>query len=268
MSKVSPLDYVPAPVPEDCVLKISPSSFSKFVEKPWQWYREQVQGLDKFEYSTATVTGTIVHYCAECAIKGEEVDKQAIEEYIQKHAEKEDYSIETVSRNWYPTAHALINEFTMQHKNQLLSSEVATAMSIGNGIYVAGTFDLLLGTKEDCMLIDYKTYSSKVKPKSIPSYYKAQLLTYTRILRSKGYNVTRIGNVFVNVPIDGGISEKTGKPLKSYPSETTVLIEQVEESDVEWIESMHDLCRDTYLLGTENPDLLHIIYHDPRLKEI
>ena len=141
-------------------------------------------------------------------------------------------------------------------------------MPLGDGVYVAGTCDLIEGTKEDATLTDYKTYNSKVAPKSFNLGYKLQLLTYALILRKQGINVTRIRNVYINRPIDGGISEKTGKPLKSYPPTITPLTHVIEPEDLEYAQSMLDLWKDTYLTGLKYPELLHIIYHDPRLKEI
>ena len=78
MSKVSPLAYVPAEVPEDCIIRLSPSSIGMFTERPWQWYRQNVLGLDKFEYNTSSVLGTVVHYCAELAALGMKADSKLL----------------------------------------------------------------------------------------------------------------------------------------------------------------------------------------------
>ena len=44
--------------------------------------------------------------------------------------------------------------------------------------------------------------------------YKYQLLCYAYIYTKQGVDIDRIRLVYVNRPIAGGISEKTGKPLK------------------------------------------------------
>jgi hypothetical protein len=261
------LDYVSASVPEDCVFKISPSSFASFIGRPWQWYRQQVQGLDGFEYNTSSVIGSIVHYCAETVALDEEVDEQAIQDYITKHEEKEDYCQSTVADNWYAMAVELINNYVMPEQSSILAVEKQVCAEIGNGIYAAGTLDLLQGTKEDCMLVDYKTYNSKTTPKAIPADYKYQLLVYCWILRKLGYNVSRIRLVYINRNIDGGLSEKTGKPLKSYPPEVTVLTESLVDDDLEFIESMLTLCKETLEVSDKHPELRHIIWHDNRAKE-
>lgn len=262
---MSELSYVPASVPDDCVLKISPSSFATFIERPWHWYRTQIQKKDQFEYNTSSVIGTIVHYCAEKVAKGEEVNEDAIEEYITSLDENDNYNREEVRNAWYLMAATLINSYVIKEKETYLQIEEQVCSPISKGFYVAGTLDVLQGTKEDCMITDYKTYNSKIKPKSISSGYRYQLLTYAAALISQGYNVTRIRNVYINRNIDGGISEKTGKPLKSYPPEVTVHTETVVQEDIDYINSMLELCKDSVLATEQHPELAHVIWHDPRI---
>jgi hypothetical protein len=263
---MNPLDYVSTPAPDDCDIKISPSSFGTFIEKPWNWYRQQVLGLDKFEYSTSSVIGSIVHYVAEQVGINKEVDEVAIEEYIEKHKENETYCKEDVRINWYNMASVLVNDYTLPQQDNILAAEMQVCAKIADRVYVAGTLDLLEGTKEDCVLTDYKTYNSKTKPKAITSVYRYQLLTYVWILRKLGYNVSRIRLVYVNREIDGGLSEKTGKPLKSYPSEVTVLTESVNEDDMLFIEGQLELCKDSINATKKHPELCHVIWHDIRNK--
>ncbi len=262
----SPLNYVPATVPDDCQLKISPSAFANFVEKPHYWYQTQVLKENVFDYNSMSIIGTIVHYVAETVAKGEEVDEKAIEQFIDSKEVKEDYDPQRVKNSWYEMASVLVNGYVLKNSDNYLAVEEQFCASVGDGVYAAGTLDVLQGTKEDCMIVDYKTYSSKVKPKAIPAGYKYQLLVYAWVLRSLGYNVTRIRLVYVNERIDGGVSEKTGKPLKSYPPEVVVLTQSIEEDDFDFIGSMLELCRDTYIASLNYPDLRHVIYHDPRLK--
>jgi len=263
---VNPLDYVSTPVAEDCRFKISPSSFGYFVTTPWVWYRQHVLGLDKFEYSTSSVIGTIVHYVAECVATGVEVEKKYIEKYIEKHEENDNYCKETVRDNWYTMSSELVNGYVLTNKNSFFKAEMQVSTAIRKGIYCAGTLDLLEGTKEDCTLVDYKTYNSKTKPKTIVPLYKYQLLAYAYLLRKLGYKVNRIKLVFVNRYIDGGISEKTGKPLKSYNSEVTEIVQFVDDGDMEFIEGMFELAADKLEATEKYPELSSVIWHDPRLK--
>lgn len=262
--EVNPLDYVSTPAPDHCTLKISPSSFGKFIEKPWVWFRQVVQGIDKFEYSTSSVIGTVVHYVAECVGSDQEVNKKHIENYIEKHEENDNYCKATVRLQWLPMATVLVNDYVLPNKDNFLATELPIFAELVKGIFPAGTLDLLEGTKEDCMLTDYKTYHSKTKPKAISSLYRYQLCVYVWILRKLGYNVSRIRLVFINRNIDGGVSEKTGKALKSYAPEVTVLTESVNPDDMIFVEGQLKLCAETLEASGKYPELRHIIWHDWR----
>lgn len=261
----NPLEYEKTPTPEGAVMNFSPSKFSQFVEKVHIWYQEQVLGESGFEYNTSSVLGTCVHYCAEMVAKEEPVDKKVIEEYIGSKPAKEDYDPEIVRQHYVAMAEELVNSYVLT--NRFLEVEGQYQVEIKDGYYAGGKIDALQGTKLDCMVTDYKSYNSKTKPKSIPSYYRYQLMVYSWILKKLGYNPTRIRLVFVNRPIDGGLSPKTGKPLKSYPSEVTVLTEVLDESDFEFIESLLHLAVDSVKAYKAYPELAHVIWHDPRLKE-
>jgi len=261
----NPLEYVPAEVPGDCILKISPSAFSHFIDKPHRWYRQEILKEDPFSHNTSTVLGTIVHYCAEKVAKKESVRYHDIEEYIDMLEAHDDYCPTTVRANWELMAEAVVNGYVMG-LTDIHSVESQVCRHIKDGIYAAGTYDLLRGPQHDALLADYKSYNSKSKPKSIAYYYKYQLLVYAWILREYDIAVNRIQIIAVNRNIEGEISEKTGKRLKSYPPEATVMTEVITEEDINFIESMLELCADSYLATQKNPELTHLIWHDPRLK--
>jgi hypothetical protein len=96
--------------------------------------------------------------------------------------------------------------------------------------------------------------------------YKYQLLLYAYLCRKNNISIDRITLVYVNRNIDGGISEKTGKPLKSYPPEVTELTEQITEEDYEFIESVLMLLVDTLKLVKERPEYAYMLFRDYRLK--
>jgi len=264
MSPQNPLVYVPATVPDDAKFKISPSSFSKFIQTPHDWYRNEVLGEKSFTHSTSTVIGTIVHYCAEMVTKEQMVDTVAINEYIDMLDIHDDYDPAVVREQYIQMAECLVNDYVLDRG--FLEAETQHVTEVVPGYYAGGTLDRLEGTKNDCMVVDYKSYSSKTKPKVIPIYYKYQLLVYANILKQNGYNPTRIRLVYINRFINGGTSEKTGKPLKSYPPEVTVLTEVLEDSDFDFIEGLLKLCVDSIKATEKHPELTHIIWHDPRLK--
>jgi ATP-dependent helicase/DNAse subunit B len=265
MSEQNPLVYVPTPIPEGAIMRFSPSQFSKFVDKPHAWYRSEVLGEEDFTHSTSTVIGTIVHYCAEQVAKNEDVDIQAIDEYIDMLEEHETYSRADVRKFYQEMAETLVTDYVLNRNFMEVESQHVANVQ-GNKYYAGGTIDRVEGSKEECMVVDYKTYNSKTKPKVMPAYYKYQLLVYAWVLKQKGYNVTRLRLVYVNRFIDGGVSEKTGNPLKSYPPEVTVITEQIEQADFDFIESQLNLAADTVEFHRENPHLAHIVWHDPRLR--
>lgn len=262
----SPLAYSPTPVPGDAKFKISPSAFAKFIQTPHNWYRDEVLKENPFSYNTASVIGTCVHYCAEKVAKQEHVDIEAIEEYINSLESTDEYDPRVVRESYIEMAEVLVNDYVNQ-QNDILEVETSHVLELDRGYWVGGTVDLLQGTKAECMISDYKTYNSKTKPRSIPQNYKYQLLVYAYVLKQLGYGVTRIRLVYVNRHIEGEISEKTGKQMKSYPPEVTVLTESIGEEDMLFIESLLYLSIDSLKAAEKHPELLHVIFHDPRLKQ-
>ena len=260
------LDYVKTPKPYEEAIVFSPSQFAKFIEKPYQWYREQVLGEDGFTGNTSSVIGTIVHYIAECVANDEPVDKAEIERYIDAQEVSETYNPDMV-RMYYPEmAEALVNGYVLENKNNFLAKELQLTADLGNDYFIGGTIDVVEGSAEDAMITDYKTYSSATKPKTIPNHYKYQLLIYAAMAIANNYNVTRIRLVYVSRGIVGEISPKTGKQFKSYPSEVTVLTETLTDEDMKFIQSMLYLCVDSLEATKKHPELTHVIWHDPRLE--
>ena len=260
----NPLAYVHTPIPDDGVFKISPSQFAQFISYPHQWYRSQILKENVFSHNTASVLGTIVHYCAEMVGRGEDVSRVDIGEYIDSLAIHDEYDSHVVQSLYNEMAERLVNDYVNQ--NKFLEIETQHKSLIKDGYYAAGTLDALQGTKADCMIVDYKTYNSKSKPKTIPPHYKYQLLVYAHILKNNGYNPTRVRLVYINRNIEGEISIKTGKQNKSYPPEVTVLTQYLTSNDYLFIEGLLDLCVDSCIAAKKYPELTHVIFHDPRLK--
>lgn len=270
--KKNPLEYdhEKKHLPKSCKLNISPSGFAAFIQQKHQWYRENILKEGGFMGSTPSVLGTVVHYIAECVGTETDVDKTAIDEYIASQVEKlgpEDFDADVVYENFEAMATELVNSYILPNVHNYLEVESTFMASLGNDIYVSGKLDVLEGTKEDCCIVDYKTYNSKSTPKSIPMNYKYQLLVYAYLLKKNGYNPTRIKLVYINRNIDGGLSEKTQKPLKSYPPKVTVLVQEITSDDIEFITGLLELCHDTVQASENHPELRHVIWADPRLKE-
>jgi|SaaInlStandDraft_4_1057021.scaffolds.fasta_scaffold23620_3 hypothetical protein len=263
----NPLQYNDhkADMPDDCIFKISPSQFPKFADKPHFWYRSEVLGIKDFEYNTSTVLGTVVHYCADQVAKQLPVDTNIITEYIESFEDKEDYDPDAVKHHYVEMAERLVNDYVLE--NAFLETEKFVVAPIRDGYYIGGQLDALQGEKDECMIVDYKTYHSKTTPRAFNSTYRYQLLTYAAALVRLGYTPTRIRLVYVNRHIEGAISEKTGKQLKSYPPTVTVLTETITEEDYAFINSLLELCVDSVEASKAHPELTHVIWHDQRLKE-
>jgi len=243
---------------------------------PHTWYRENILGEEGFNGNTASVIGTCVHYIAEKVGKGEKPNVKEIEQYITNSAtldiltpENEwvinpDVDVDEVRSQYKLMGETLVNQYVLQNKPYRVEEFVSHEMY--PGIFPSGSCDAVGGSDHSAVIVDYKTYSSKAKPRAIPMGYKYQLLIYAYIYQQMGVNVDRIRLVYVNRYIDGGVSEKTGKPLKSYAPEVTVLTEGITDDDIDFIKSVLSLCSETYLKVKEDPSLAYLLYRDYRLK--
>lgn len=259
------LTYTKSPKPYPEAFVFSPSKFSLFIERPHQFYREQVLGESGFTGNTSSVLGTIVHAIAVAVARDEPIDKVEIERYIASKEPSEDYDPDAVRREYREVAEALVNGYVLENRRNYLATEIALQAHVCKDYFLGGSIDVLEGTSQDTMVVDYKTYSGTTKPKSIPNHYKYQLLIYAAIAIANNYNVTRIRLVYVNRPIVGEISPKTGKQFKSYLSEVTELTEMLTEEDMAFIYSMIHLAVDSLEATKKHPELTHVIWHDSRL---
>lgn len=244
------------------VFRISPSSFNSFMVTPHIWYRTQVLKDEEFIFkgSTASVLGTVVHYCAECAAKYKKPDIEEIERYTDTFKYNKDVDLIEVGKQYKDMANTLITEYV----GRQVFKEVETYLKydLGDGVWVAGSVDAITNGS----IIDYKTYNSKAKPRAIPSHYLYQLLIYAFLAKKSGIDITHVTLVYINRNIVGGISEKTGKPLKSYPPEVTKISRAVTEEDMEWIENLLMLCKRTYVTAQNHLKLVPLLYRDLRLE--
>jgi len=250
-----------------CAFRISASQFSSFMDYPHNWYRQNVLGETGFEGNTASVLGTVVHYCAEMVGKGSHPDVAQIEQYITNCETLDDgtpnidVDASIVRESYEQMATTLINDYLLH--NMPTQVEPFVQHELQPGYFPSGSIDAI----QNDIIVDYKTYNSKTKPRAMPQYYKYQLLIYAYIYRKMGMDIQRIRLVYVNRYIDGGLSEKTGKPLKSYPPEVTVLTEQIDADDMDFIESLMNLCCESVQKAKEDPSLSYLIFRDYRLKE-
>ncbi len=246
------------------LFRISPSGFIGFFSHTNVWYREHLMKEKTFLGNTSTVLGTCVHYLNEHFCKGTDIST-TVEEIID-YVKSFDWNIEVdqdrVLENMFEMHEAFI-PYMVDTKSDHLELDASTP--IIDGVVAAGSIDAY--NSHTGIVTDYKTYNSKTKPKSIAAKYRYQMLIYAYILRKSGYTVNQFDVVYVNVRAGGGLSEKTGKPLKAYPPEPVVLSEPVTNESMLFIESVLNLVAESAVKFIKNPDMRYLLAQDYRLKD-
>ena len=226
------------------------------------------------------------------SITKETFDEEAVVDWIENSALNPDFNVEAILSEWRPMGQALIDHIIKEG----LPSEVEPLVKaeIQPGYWAAGSIDAIKGVtflkgdtqismdeyltlrQEDPSLVtckgsgtivDYKTTSTKTPKDYIPMAYKYQLLTYAWICKQNGIPIDRIQITWITRHDVNRISEKTGKPIKSYPATVTTVPEQITDSDFDFIESILSMIVDTVKAGKDYPELLHVLFKDPRLKQ-
>ncbi len=240
--------------------RISASQISRFFDSTSQWYREFLLGeAPAFAGSTASHLGTCVHAAAAMYFDSAKVDYPAIHSYIQSlPADIDKSEILAQLPHMVPSlldSYLSSNHHT--HSEEFISHEVLPGIHVGGSV---DSYDDRLG-----LIVDFKTTSGKI-PSSFPRPYYFQLLVYAWVLRKLGRPVTQLRLVYTTRYIDGGISDKTGKPLKSYPSETKALNHIITDSDWALIDGCINLIADSVHVWRTQPELRYLLAQDFRLK--
>lgn len=244
----------------DNAIRISPSQLSKFFDSTSQWYRETLLGEAGFLGSTASKLGDCVHAAAAMTFDTGHVDMTAINNYISSISNPD---VDTaVIREQLPHMIPLISNYVLQ--NRPSTSEEFLSYQLRPGIYVAGTLDAY---SNNGILTDYKTTSPKSLPTSFPRNYYFQLMTYAWLLRKASRLITQLRLVYITRYIDGGISERTGKPLKSYPAELHTLNHIITDDDWSLIDGCLNVIADSVQLWQSHPEYRHILAQDNRLRQ-
>lgn len=295
MNYTTELDYISGKtILDKDVFGISPSSISKFIEKPHLWYQEMILGNKEFNQSTSTILGTLTHYCAEQYIKYKQInyieiykyiiknvclepeegfkalesltsetfEEDSVIDWIENSALNPEFDTAAILAEWRPMGQALISHLIEKGVPQ--EAEPLVKAEVKPGYWAAGSIDAI---RNGSMIIDYKTTSDKTPKAYIPMMYKYQLLTYAWICKQNGIHIDRISIIWVTRNDVNRISEKTGKLMKDYPSQAVTVTEVVTEEDFAFIESILSMIADTVEAGKKYPELLHCLFKDPRLKE-
>lgn len=253
--------------------RISPSGVHDFFDKKTQWYRENVLGeAKKFQGSTATVNGTLVHHVAEtvanCKINETTYDgealRQEVSDYIDKFRGKEEYDISSIESTWKDMGEALVKEYVIN--TNIVATELYEQLELIPNVYLAGTMDAIVSsaptdTWEDIKagkhvgsitVRDWKTASTK--PSSFNYAYTLQAYCYAYLLTKSGVKIDNVELCFVV------------KATKTLPIRTFNFIKPFDSQAFDFIEGILKLIGESVQCFKDWPDMQYLLASDYRLK--
>lgn len=238
--------------------RISASQLSKFFDRTSEWYHENLLGEEGFTGNTATNLGTAVHAGIEMFVTEGEVDWIALENHIQniQHPDVDNYHI---LEQYEPMISAVL---PFVEANMPTEVEKFVFHKLLPGIGVGGSIDALRGDT----IMDWKTTSAKTPPTRFSRNYWFQQMTYAWVLKQQGHDIRYLKLVYITQNETGRVSEKTGKPLKDYPSQVSVVTEEVTDEGLELIGSCLSLIAESVQTWHEKPELRHLLAQDMRVK--
>ena len=91
-------------------------------------------------------------------------------------------------------------------------------------------------------------------------------MTYAWVLKQQGIDIRYLKLVYITQNETGRVSEKTGKPLKDYPSQVSEVVEEVTEQNLELIGSCLSVIAESVQAFKDKPELRHLLAQDARLR--
>ena len=253
--------------------RIGASQVSKFFDTTSQWYRENLLGEDGFTGNTASELGNCVHAAAAMRTERGRVSYETIEEYIDT-LDSIAFDTEQI-RAQYPLMVDTLLPF--MESNPTTEAEKFIYYEILPGIGAGGSIDALCGDHviaEDGTITytgevtirDWKTSSALSPPNKFSRNYWFQQMVYSWVLKQLGITVSKIQLVYITRSVTGRVSEKTGKPLKDYPSQLAVVTEEVTDESLALIGSCLQLIAESVQAWNTQPELHHLLSQDLRLR--
>jgi len=238
--------------------RISASQLSKFFDKTSEWYHENLLGAEGFTGNTATNLGTVVHAGIEMYITEGDVNWEALRNHIMS-IDHPDVDVYHILDQFEPMITAVLPFVDANMPDEV---EKFVFHELLPGIGAGGSIDALRGDT----IIDWKTTSAKTPPTRFSRNYWFQQMTYAWVLRQQGINIRFLKLVFITQNETGRVSEKTGKPLKDYPSQYHVVTEEVTDEGLELIGSCLNIVAESVKAFQEKPELRHLLAQDGRLR--
>ena len=224
--------------------KISPSGVSGFFNYTANWYNENLLGNDGFNGNTASINGSIVHFAAEHD-RIPTIDE--VDDYLA--LQKCDYDRDEIMNNYPDMCTAIIADnidHTIESKEQFKFTHIKDV------VYVGGTYDAITTNGNLKTLVDYKTATTK--PSRFSKDYRMQMLTYCYILKKNNIHIDQIELRYIV------------RATKTLPVRVISFIEPIDNSNLEFIESVLNMMADSVIAFRDYPHLRHIISQDGRNK--
>lgn len=239
--------------------RISASQVSKFFDSTNSWYREHLLGEEGFTGNTATELGTVVHAAIAMYVTTGDVNVDAINDYVESLTVNPEIDTYEIYYQYMPMFEAVLPFLETNMPNEV---EKFVFHEILPNIGVGGSIDALRNNT----IIDWKTTSSKTPPTNFSRNYWFQQMTYAWVLKQQGVQIDYLKLVYITKSDTGRVSEKTGKPLKDYPSVCSVVTEEVTNEKLELIGSCLQLIAESVDTWNKHPELRHLLAQDMRLK--
>lgn len=243
--------------------KISASQFSNFFDHTSAWYHEQLLGESGFQGNTSSELGTVVHAGIEMFVREEAVDPAQITKYVNS-IDNPDVDKGHILSQYEPMLDAVL-PYVEEHKPDEVEKFVF--QEVIPGVVAGGSIDALY-TKGVTTIVDWKTTSLMTPPTKFSRKYWFQQMVYAWILKQQGYDIQYIKLVYITQSNVGRISEKTGKPLKDYPSQVAEVVEEVTQANLDLIDSCLKVAAESVVTFKEKPELRHLLAQDWRLREV
>lgn len=238
--------------------RISASQVSKFFDSTSQWYHENLLGEEGFTGNTATNLGTVVHAGIEMFVKEGEVDWDVLYNHILGLSDPE-IDKQLILDQYEPMITAALSYVEAHMPKEV---EKFVFHEILPGIGAGGSIDALRGDT----IMDWKTTSAKTPPTRFSRNYWFQQMTYAWVLKQQGIDIRYLKLVYITQNETGRVSEKTGKPLKDYPSQVSEVVEEVTEQNLELIGSCLSVIAESVQAFKDKPELRHLLAQDARLR--
>jgi hypothetical protein len=260
MKKTSYFEYNNGEAITNGAFRIGASQVSKFFDTTSQWYHENLLGEEGFTGNTATNLGSVVHAGIEMFVTEGKVDWDVLQSHIDSidHPEVDNDYITNQYEMMIEAVLPYVQANMPDHVEEFIFHEILP------GIGAGGSIDARYVHKK--RLKDWKTTSAKTAPTRFSRSYWFQQMTYAWVLKQQGIDIDYIDLVFITTNETGRVSEKTGKPLKDYPSIVSVVTEQVTQESLDLIGSCLRIIAESVDTWNKHPELRHLLAQDSRCK--